>query len=1232
MKGKKLIVSALVATMVGAPVAVLNSSAASVLAEKNTNQDELYTVVGPSVKVNNGYDTKAKKDKQVTIPTVVTDSGVIADLRIIDPTGKDITTDTILTQKVFTPTKVGIYTYRINCFEGTKAGDPVVTTQTSISSTYELTLEVTGDTGSIEIPENSYYVIPTEFVKGKTLTVPVPETFMNDVNIDFTSGINADDNNGGNRFEYVDTFGTQEVEDDKTYTLKAFLLSADEEFEMKTNNETGSAYDKKAFFSWTFADNDSVIGNYKLVYKLYNGSDVVAVSNAKTIKVRSALVSDKLYISWANTPKKSANVGSTYSLVDVNATFIENSTDYVNAFTEIKVTHQATGEVMEINYKDMTFVPKYKGNYFVSYKATIPSLGISSNVLSYVITNVEDEIAPTIHFTDSYLVETTGENAGRAYVMKYDEELEEEVKVYLDEIKDSDKLLDTVGDFSHYTKSYYQMNDQGEVTITIPAAYVVDNYSKTGNMTITRNLYKKSQQTESGKLQLIKSGTSEYAYNEVAYFTFKADTHKDTSYVIKYVATDENGMTTSTDQYIYIKKADDKSFKAEAPKVTFAYDEEVVDFDGTIKFDIPTANDSYEDNLQEKTYISFKEPVVEVDANDTLYNKEIIKTGDTTTCRELTYEDINKDGDYEIDIEKELNGQNYKYIYLIHTAHNNYYHKLDEGKNYIVKKILIVGGDKASDPNAPVYLNKFYDNAIEPNEITFNEALVDANEGYESAVTLTAKGYIDDTKKTALFDQDDTVNLPVMKFTDADSAVKFDIKVSYESNGEKVELNSLGYSLGCEKLAEDSYEYTITGASFKVNYAKTYTVTIVAEDSNGNVSFVSYAVRVNDTQPPAIVVPNKTKYSKDVEIGTKFYVPAPQIIDDGETKDAKKWSYTLTTPEGNTFNMPSTSRELDYRHLNKLGTFIITYYAEDYSENSNTSSEYKINVVAKEKPVITLEDFISEVDELGWNTTGDNPVQTMRELPKATAKDVNFEGAIFVDAPTVKNSKGEEVEVTDEGDSWGFVPDVQGTYTITYSAQGKYLNSTKQYTMVIGDGEAPTLDWDNKSEDFKTTVNKGDTWAFKFDMINLDDNKDLIQQALTEDLANGLTSTAMEKISKYITIKMKNPDNEVVSYNIANNALNYTFDEVGSYTFTITLKDEAGNTTGNTYSYTITVSEEEATEETKKSNDSVVGTVLIVLSVVILAGVVAYFAITTKQVDSKSKNKKAKKEDKKDKE
>lgn len=243
----------------------------------------------------------------------------------------------------------------------------------------------------------------------------------------------------------------------------------------------------------------------------------------------------------------------------------------------------------------------------------------------------------------------------------------------------------------------------------------------------------------------------------------------------------------------------------------------------------------------------------------------------------------------------------------------------------------------------------------------------------------------------------------------------------------------------------------------------------------------------------------------------------------------------------------------------------------------------------------------------------------------ASAKDVNFSDPIYVDAPVVKNSKGEERTVTKNADGtmWQFTPDVQGSYTITYSAQGKFLTSTKQLTVNIGDGDAPTMTWDNKEEDFKATATIGDTWTFKFDMIDVEDDEDDMPAIIDEILKDGVTAKSMNELSDYVTITMKDSENKSVAYQIADGGLQYTFEKSGNYTFKMVLKDKAGNSSGNSYSYTITVNDAEEAETT--TNDSSVGTILIVLSVVILAGVVAYFAITTKQVDTKSK-----KSDKKD--
>ena len=1224
MKGKKIIVSALVASMVGAPVAVLGTTSKA-LADNTpmTNEDtdaKSYTVVGPSVTVKNDYVKEARKNDWIKPPVPVSsvESGKGNTIvTVIDPNGNALETDDFNSEGKFQATIEGTYTYRFESFVGT---DTTEANRTSIVSTYELFCEVSGDRGTLEVPDNSYHVVPTEFVKGKTLTVPVPTGFINDDDVDFGS-----------------TAVKEVTVNDKTQyaVLKAFLLKSgvSEPIEMDYHASTGSTYDKQACFSYGFANSDAAIGSYKLVYKLYlvdsATTDVlekdtttgeykikpIYVSNSKTIKVKSALTASDLFISWGSTPKKSAEVGVKYNLVNVNATFAEGSSEYVNAFAKVTVTHEGTGKEMVVDYDDMSFVPTEKGNYFVKYLSVIPSLNIESNELAYSILDVDDSTDPVLYLTGNYYVDADG----KTYA-SYDEGTDT-YSVCLDDM-DKAELLHTIGDTSHYVKSYYRMQQASdgeyEVTVKIPAAYVTDNFSNAKGIKVTRNLYKRTNTTDSGKLQLINSETnSEYAFNEVAEYTFTTrtvdgkTTYADGNYVVKYVYEDESGQSVTSDFNITVKPYSDTTVKGE-PRVTFTYDEEMINSTDKIRFDVPTATDEYDTNLLVETFYGFEAPVV---ADHTFTNEAKFK--------KFIYSDV-KSNQYELDvktaIENDTTATDHQYLYLVSVAKNSYDSNLTTGKNFIVKKIMILGAQ--TDNDAPSYESGF-------DAAAFNTNLVSVN---TKTGTLDQNGYV--TGKTALFNQDDIIKIPTIKFNDADNFVNFDVRVTYANGNEVVELNSLetDFSLKCTDngtsvAAEDRYTHEISGASFRASYAKTYTITVSATDSKGNVSFTSFAVRVNDTQPPVISIENKAKFSTDIEVGTTFTVPAPTVYDNDVVMENPTWYWTILAPNQ---TEPSTRTKYNRSYTPTVtGTYIIKYYAQDDAStpNENASSEYRLNVVAKDAPVITVAPI--EETERAWDYEA--TTQRVFEIPMASAKDVNFNDPIFVDAPVVKNSKGEERPVTmnESKTMWQFTPDVQGTYTITYSAQGKFLNSTKQLTVNIGDGSAPTLEWENREEDLKTTVKVGDSWTFKFDMIELDDEDDL--QAIVDDiLKDGINSTSMNELSEYVTITMKNADNKSVAYEIADGGLKYTFDKSGNYTFKLVLKDKAGNNSGNTYSYTITASEKSEADETE--NDSAIGTVLIVLSVVILAGVVAYFAITTKQVDSKSTAKKAdKKDEKKDK-
>ena len=98
------------------------------------------------------------------------------------------------------------------------------------------------------------------------------------------------------------------------------------------------------------------------------------------------------------------------------------------------------------------------------------------------------------------------------------------------------------------------------------------------------------------------------------------------------------------------------------------------------------------------------------------------------------------------------------------------------------------------------------------------------------------------------------------------------------------------------------------------------------------------------------------------------------------------------------------------------------------------------------------------------------------------------------------------------------------------------------------------------------------------------------------------------------TISLIGADNKEVTNINSGTGYKWKFDQTGDYTLKIVLKDKAGNSTQDKYKYTITVTDK---TPSTKSISPVVGTVLIVCSVLILAGVIVYFVIASKKSNSK---------------
>ena len=191
---------------------------------------------------------------------------------------------------------------------------------------------------------------------------------------------------------------------------------------------------------------------------------------------------------------------------------------------------------------------------------------------------------------------------------------------------------------------------------------------------------------------------------------------------------------------------------------------------------------------------------------------------------------------------------------------------------------------------------------------------------------------------------------------------------------------------------------------------------------------------------------------------------------------------------------------------------------------------------------------------------------------------------------TVGNAQS-KYAITYENGSYCFVPTVKGTYTVTYSATDLSGNAADNQIIKILVGET-----------IKPTVSYSATIAPK---LNLSDAKLVIDTTKIVITDNILPEEGKEFVYNTITLNEKN-SGTAVTYETSGDKdqiRTYTFEKEGTYTLTITAKDAAGNL--GTYTTDIVV----VGENNKETyTNETTGVILIVVSLVILAGVIVFFA------------------------
>ena len=442
-------------------------------------------------------------------------------------------------------------------------------------------------------------------------------------------------------------------------------------------------------------------------------------------------------------------------------------------------------------------------------------------------------------------------------------------------------------------------------------------------------------------------------------------------------------------------------------------------------------------------------------------------------------------------------------------------------------------------------------------------------------------------------DQFSEIALPTMTFTDDKvDYLSVVIKV-YDKDGKSVAVSG-------KKLEKVTGGLKVSGAKFKASKSGNYRVSYVVTDIAGNTFLYTFKTNeVRATVAPTIVKPIFDDSVQTLELGESLTLPIPSIKNgDGEEVNDPDYTVEVVSAEG----------EYEPIILGKFrplttGKFVIQYTVRDGSLETK-SALYTIDVVNTLAPTIANE--FKEFEKLEKNASMSIPrvnVSTngVNDVDWSKSKiEVLYNGSVYKTLELDKTYDTQDAE--NEAYNYTFRRD--GTYTIKYTVVDTVGNTaTKSFAVKVGDTEKPTLELDS-SIDFSDRKT-GSILVIDPAKITVKDNVDTGIN-LFDDLKIVVKNTTTgEEVSNKFTNSTR-----VEGYE-------YNLSEVGTYQVTFTLTDEAGNVTTLVKEFAVT-----AEGADKEFPTEVVGIILLVLAILILGGVVAYFIITRKKVKSPEQIKK----------
>ena len=452
-----------------------------------------------------------------------------------------------------------------------------------------------------------------------------------------------------------------------------------------------------------------------------------------------------------------------------------------------------------------------------------------------------------------------------------------------------------------------------------------------------------------------------------------------------------------------------------------------------------------------------------------------------------------------------------------------------------------------------------------------------------------------DNPETSLFNEGDLGQRTIF-YNDADSKVVTVANITIESASE--EYDFIGYEViviepGKKTIKETDYEgvgqklnttvkskvqfnegtnkweLVLEKISFEVQKEGRHSLTIRAFNISGASTLATVTFDVEKSTAAGssssngggsvYALSSAATIPSELEFGEPFTLP----LEDREgnkyiTREIKGPAYEIM---GNVFTPKA------------IGQFTISLTTENGEEMKAT-----FTCVDTKSPEFKL---LGEVPSYSKKYDKDNNPDAFIIIPEVSIID---KGTLKEYSVKVVDNNRQVVHLETKDGKEGFVPRVDGTYTITYTIQDAANTATYTLTIKVGDLIKPTIIDVSKIEPSATKFKQNDKLYVK--ELNKDNVSDNVTKA--EDLK--ITRTLYGPNGNAISVDRDDKNQEY-----------YTLKDAGTYTLTYTVEDEAGNV--YTKEFKITVTGEGKTP----FNYQILSTVLIITAVVLIVGVGVYF-------------------------